>query len=212
MRFQVLLSLWSVTSLLCIDMIPEVAKTKVSKPMKYSLSKLRFCHAPPKRLIQTRPHMSTSRCGNICIRRGFSNRSSVDEAMTGRSCEQQRIYGRQFREPRRGGHSDFAMTIWRFWISNCMFSYWLLRVCACACACVCVCVCEREKKQTGSHLSTSAVCVCVSERERERERRSHHSWVYSTSEIILIAACVCVRERGGHSGVSCLNRGLFANT
>ncbi len=24
------------------------------------------------------------------------------------------FYGRQFREPRRGGHSDFAMTIWRF--------------------------------------------------------------------------------------------------
>ncbi len=24
------------------------------------------------------------------------------------------FYGRQFREPRRGGHSDFAMKIWRF--------------------------------------------------------------------------------------------------
>ncbi len=42
------------------------------------------------------PHMSTSRCGNICVmlpkcsrkerRRGFSNRSSVDAAMTGRRC------------------------------------------------------------------------------------------------------------------------------
>ncbi len=31
---------------LCIDKIPEVAKTKVSKPKRYSLSKLRFCHAP----------------------------------------------------------------------------------------------------------------------------------------------------------------------
>ncbi len=40
--------------------------------------------------------MSTSRCGNICLmppkcsrkerRRGFSNRNSVDEAMTGRRC------------------------------------------------------------------------------------------------------------------------------
>ncbi len=56
----------------------------------------RLCHAPLKRLIQTRPHMSTSRCGNICImqpkcsredrRRGFSNRSSVDAVMSGRSC------------------------------------------------------------------------------------------------------------------------------
>ncbi len=24
------------------------------------------------------------------------------------------FYGRPFREPRRGGNSDFAMTIWRF--------------------------------------------------------------------------------------------------
>ncbi len=38
MRFQVLLSLLSVTSWLCIDKIPEVAKTKVSKPKRYSLS------------------------------------------------------------------------------------------------------------------------------------------------------------------------------
>ncbi len=50
---------------------------------RYSLSKLRLCHAPLKWLIQTRPHMSTSRCGNIFIiqpkcsrkggRHGFSN-------------------------------------------------------------------------------------------------------------------------------------------
>ncbi len=66
MRFQVFLSLWSVTSCLCIDTIPEVAKTKVSKPKRYSLSKLRLDHALLKRLIQTRPHMSTSRCGKIC--------------------------------------------------------------------------------------------------------------------------------------------------
>ncbi len=85
--------------------------------------------------------MSTSRCGNICVippkcsrkerRRGFSNRSSVDEAMSGRRCLFLReskstlfglpkaFYGRPFREPRRGGNSDFAMTIWRFWISDC---------------------------------------------------------------------------------------------
>ncbi len=96
MRFQVFLSLWSVTSCSCIDKIPEVAKTKVSKPKRYSLSKLRLCHAPLKQLIQTSPHMSTSLCGNIYImqpkssrkeiRRGFSNRSSVDAAVSGRSC------------------------------------------------------------------------------------------------------------------------------
>ncbi len=67
MRFQVFLSLWSVTSCSCIDKILEVAKTKVSKPKRYSLSKLRLCHAPLKQLIQTRPHMSTSLCGNIYI-------------------------------------------------------------------------------------------------------------------------------------------------
>ncbi len=55
----------SVTSCLCIDEIPELPKTKVSKPKRYSLSKLRLDHAPLKRLIQTRPHMSTSRCGNF---------------------------------------------------------------------------------------------------------------------------------------------------
>ncbi len=30
--------------------------------------------------------MSTSRCGNICVSRGFSKRSSVDAALSGRSC------------------------------------------------------------------------------------------------------------------------------
>ncbi len=48
---------------ICIDKIPEVAKTKVSKPKRYSLSKLRLCHGPLKWLIQTHPHMSTSRRG-----------------------------------------------------------------------------------------------------------------------------------------------------
>ncbi len=52
MRFQVLLYLWSVTRGLCLDKIPEVAKTKVSKPKRYSLSNLRLCHAPLKWLIQ----------------------------------------------------------------------------------------------------------------------------------------------------------------
>ncbi len=38
MRFQVLISLWSVTSCLCIDKIPEIAKTEVSKPNRYSIN------------------------------------------------------------------------------------------------------------------------------------------------------------------------------
>ncbi len=46
-----------VISRLCIDNIPEITKTKVSKPKRYSLSKLRLCHALLKRLIQTRPHV-----------------------------------------------------------------------------------------------------------------------------------------------------------
>ncbi len=67
MRFQVFPFLWSVTSCLCIDKIPEVAKTKVSKPKRYIrifFTKLRLDHGPLKRLIQT--HMSTSRCEKIC--------------------------------------------------------------------------------------------------------------------------------------------------
>ncbi len=44
MRFQISLSLWIVTSCLCIYNILEVAKTEVSNPKRYSLSKLRFCH------------------------------------------------------------------------------------------------------------------------------------------------------------------------
>ncbi len=69
MWFHVFLSLWSVTTWLCINIDPwRSPKTKVSKPKRYSLFfKLRLCHAPLKRLIYTRPHMSTSRCGNICL-------------------------------------------------------------------------------------------------------------------------------------------------
>ncbi len=95
MRFQVSLPLWSVTSCLCIDKIPEVPKL-VSNPKRYSISKLRLCHAPLKWLIQTCPHMSTSRCGKICVmlpkcsrkerRCGFSNCSSVEAAVSGRCC------------------------------------------------------------------------------------------------------------------------------
>ncbi len=61
MQYPVFLSLWNVTSCLCIDEIPEVAKTKVSKPKRYSWQKLRLDHAHLKRLIQTRP---------TCLRHG----------------------------------------------------------------------------------------------------------------------------------------------
>ncbi len=69
------LSLWGVTSCLCIDKIPEVAKIKVSKPKRYSLSKVKTLPRPPKTA-----HSNTPRCGNICIRHGFCNSSSVEAA------------------------------------------------------------------------------------------------------------------------------------
>ncbi len=57
MRFQVFLSLWSVTSCSCIDKIPEVAKTKVSKP-KYILYKVKTRPRPPKTAhLNTPPHI-----------------------------------------------------------------------------------------------------------------------------------------------------------
>ncbi len=62
---------------LCIDKIPRVTKTKVSKPKRYSLSKLRLCHAPLELLIHTRSHMSTSRCGNICVMQPKYSRKGV---------------------------------------------------------------------------------------------------------------------------------------
>ncbi len=83
--------------------------------------------------------MSTSRCGNICVRRGFSNSSSVEAAVSGISCvflgeskstlfglpkvdafrnnlddlqqNSNAFYGRPYSEPRRGGNSDFSLTI-----------------------------------------------------------------------------------------------------
>ncbi len=110
-------------------------------------------------------------------------------------CYHNAFYGWRFREPRRGGNSDFALTIWHFWISDCFvislsICYWLLKCGVLRVVCVCrarVCVREIER-ETGSHHSTPAIliaaCVCVWERERERETGSHHS------------------------GVSCLNRCL----
>ncbi len=65
-------------------------------------------------------------------------------------------------------NSDFAMTIWCFWISDCKYVLLLVQVFAIDCfAC-----------------NASCVCVCV------RGTGSHHSGVYSPSEIVLTAACV----------------------
>ncbi len=47
MQFQVLLSLWSVISCLCIDKIPEVAKTTVSKPEIFFI-KVKTLPCPPE--------------------------------------------------------------------------------------------------------------------------------------------------------------------
>ncbi len=85
MRFQVLLSLWSVTSCLCIEKIPEAAKTKDSKPKRYSLSKnippkngsfkhaptclrhcvCKICKTPPKCIRNERRWSYYSRCSVV---------------------------------------------------------------------------------------------------------------------------------------------------
>ncbi len=61
----------------------------------------------------------------------------------------------------------------------------------------CVCVWERERERergreghSGVSYLNRGLCVCVCVWERERERGSHHSGVYSPSEIVLIAACL----------------------
>ncbi len=96
MRFQVFLSLWIITSWLCIDKIPEVANTKVSKPKRYSLSNVRLCHAPLNRLIQTCPTCLRHDVESICIiqpkcsckagRHGFSNHGRAEAMVSRRSC------------------------------------------------------------------------------------------------------------------------------
>ncbi len=69
MRFQVFLSLWSVTRRQCIDKILKGAKTKVSNPKRYSLLKLKLTSTPNSNGLfkHAPPPMSTSRCGKICI-------------------------------------------------------------------------------------------------------------------------------------------------
>ncbi len=62
MRFLVFLCLWSVTSCLCIY---RSVKSQTQSGLFFI--KVKTLPRPLKRLIQTRPHMSTSRCGKICI-------------------------------------------------------------------------------------------------------------------------------------------------
>ncbi len=89
------LSLWSATICLCIDKIPEVAKTKVSN-QRDILYKFKTRSCPPKTAHSNTPHMSTSQCGEICktppkcIRkergRDFYSRCSNVAAMSWRRC------------------------------------------------------------------------------------------------------------------------------
>ncbi len=95
MRFLVFLFFSVLCSCLCMYKICSYkAQSLPQKDLFYLKEK-----ADPdglKRLIQTHSHMSTSRCGNICVmppkcsrkerRRGFSNHSSVDAAVSGRRC------------------------------------------------------------------------------------------------------------------------------
>ncbi len=173
---------------------PKVAKTKVSNPKRNSLSKLRLVHAPLKRLIQTRPNMSTSRCGNVCVKNIWKDgvvsvTAVVLMQLSGRRCVflceskstlfglpkvdairnhwlrfvynttaqpkclnlYNAFYGRQFSEPSRVQgwlckkaiskkkkkkkvNSDFAMTICRFWISDCKYVLLLVQVFAIDCS------------------------------------------------------------------------------
>ncbi len=96
MRFLVFLFFSVLCSCLCMYKICRVTKLKVYYKRIYSILKRRLIQTGLKLLIKTRPHMSKSRCGNICIMppkcahkergRGFNNRCSVDAVMSGRRC------------------------------------------------------------------------------------------------------------------------------
>ncbi len=109
------------------------------------------------------------------------------------------FYGRPFREPRRGrnsdnlrqsGASESAAVCFVISLSIC---YWLLHVCAC------VYVWEERERERRERERERAREKRERERERERERKrerereretgSHHSGVYSASEIV-ISACL----------------------
>ncbi len=90
------------------------------------------------------------------------------------------FYGQQFREPRRGDNSllylfDFAMTIWRFWISDCKYVLLLVWVFAIDCS--------------NAEFCTSCVCVCVCVRVRARVWRERQGHI-TVESAVLTAACV----------------------
>ncbi len=131
--------------------------------------------------------MSTSQCGNICVRRGFSNRSPGRSGVfLGES--KSTLFGRiiKLTYNRTATHfmDDSFMNLgekviltllWQsesatvYFVNSLRVCYWLFKCRVLHVVCVSVCVCERE---------------------REEKRSSHHSEVYSASEIILIAACL----------------------
>ncbi len=109
-------------------------------------------------------------------------------------CFHNAFYGRLFLKHRRECNSDFAMTIWPFWISNWLcfvislsICYWLFKcgvlrfvcecesVCVCVCVYVCVCVCEIERE---GHRAALCVCVCVCMCEREGDKVTQPRLVY----------------------------------
>ncbi len=125
MRFQVLLSLWSVTSWLCIDKIPEVAKTKVSKPKRYSLSMFLYnslsktLPRPPKTAhSNTSPHkyllltvqMQSFAC-RVCVRArdGVTAQRSVWVCVCVRVCE---------RRETRSHHNRSFITVSVTWLCS----------------------------------------------------------------------------------------------
>ncbi len=77
----------------------------------------------------------------------------------------------QFCGPRRGGNSDFALTIWRFWISDGMFCYWFKNLLMTA------------------QIQSFARRVCARSRVWERETWSHnHDLCANTYKL---HHCVC---------------------
>ncbi len=96
MQFQVLLSLWSVTSQREI-----LYKSYDSATLPLNAS---FKHDP---------HVYVT-MWKICVRRGFSNAVVLMQLCQGDAVNSNAFYGRAFHEPGRGGHSDFAITIWQF--------------------------------------------------------------------------------------------------
>ncbi len=164
-----------------------------SQNQRYSLSKLSLCLAPLKRLIQTRPHMSTSWCGNICIRRDFSNRSSVDEAVSERCCvflgeskstlfglpkvDAVRIIKITYNRTATHFMDDSFVNLWEEVILTLQWQSGASES-ATVCFVISLSICYWLFKWGVLRVVCVCVCVCVRrvcERERERERQGHIS-------------------------------------